>query len=461
MNPTGSSPARAPTELVAGGEITLDDGRTVRVRRLIGRGGQGRVFEVDDSGGTHALKVVEPRVTVARSEDREQAEKSNAQTQRQLIEALIAKRPPSPAFLWPTSVVTAPAITHFGYLMPLGPPHYLSAKALITNNLVGDRPSIPATVGLEFCDALLRLHARGLCYRDISLANVLIDQNTGHTLICDNDNVGIQNQSPQLINGTPGFQAPEVVQMKASLGRESDLHALAVFLFHLLVSNHPMHGKRWYGGPAHLVPNDVLYGSEPIFVFDPADDRNGPVESEQQRTIELWQQLPRFLRERFITAFTVGLHDPAQRVAAGVWRADLARLRDLIQRCPDHIDGEVLIDPEREQRVACPRCNRPLRTALLLRFEHTDVVLNRDTRLTGHHLHRNYDFTNVIGRVDAHPRMPVWGLRNLGRSEWRGRFPDGSVTAVAPGAAITLVDGLQLMIEGNWASIGHPANRAV
>ena len=45
------------------------------------------------------------------------------------------------------------------------------------------------TAGLELAHSFMLLHARGLCYRDISFGNVLFDPDTGSILICDNDNV--------------------------------------------------------------------------------------------------------------------------------------------------------------------------------------------------------------------------------------------------------------------------------
>ena len=70
-------------------------------------------------------------------------------------------------------------------------------------------------VGHQLADSFLRLHTEGLCYRDISLGNVCFDPETGDTLVCDNDNVGIDGLSSGAVIGTKRFMAPEIVRREA------------------------------------------------------------------------------------------------------------------------------------------------------------------------------------------------------------------------------------------------------
>jgi len=61
----------------------------------------------------------------------------------------------------------------------------------------------PATRG-----RVLRLHSQGLCYRDISFANVFFDPTIGDVRICDNDNVDVSGTESGGVLGTPRLHGP-------------------------------------------------------------------------------------------------------------------------------------------------------------------------------------------------------------------------------------------------------------
>ena len=56
--------------------------------------------------------------------------------------------------------------------------------------------------GLQLAQVFLRLHAQGLCYRDISFGNVFFDPATGEIAVCDNDNVAIDGQGGGIFGGS-------------------------------------------------------------------------------------------------------------------------------------------------------------------------------------------------------------------------------------------------------------------
>ena len=90
-----------------------------------------------------------------------------------------------------------------------------------------------------------------------------------------------------------------------------------------------------------------LYGTEPLFIFDPADAANRPVPGIHDNPLAYWPLYPQFLRDRFTRAFTAGLHDPHERVRESEWRAALMQLRDAILYCgqcgaENFYDGEAL-----------------------------------------------------------------------------------------------------------------------
>ena len=62
----------------------------------------------------------------------------------------------------------------FGYLMPIRPDRYRPCIDLVSGRQEIGFPELVLAC-LELADCFLRLHARGLCYRDISFGNVFLD----------------------------------------------------------------------------------------------------------------------------------------------------------------------------------------------------------------------------------------------------------------------------------------------
>jgi serine/threonine protein kinase len=101
-----------------------------------------------------------------------------------------------------------------------------------------------ATAGFELADNFFKLHSKGLCYRDISFGNVFFNPDNGRVLICDNDNVDIDQTGKQSgVLGTPRFMAPEIVRGEATPSTRTDLFSLAVLLFYIRLTLARLRGK--------------------------------------------------------------------------------------------------------------------------------------------------------------------------------------------------------------------------
>lgn len=412
------------------------------IHELLGEGGQGEVYRVSVGGEPRALKWYNDLVLrIDRGLPRR-------------LQLAIDRGAPSPHFLWPQELVADPAGRRFGYVMRLKREDMVKVQALFSQQV---RPSFrcAAYAGWQLTEALFALHAKGLAYQDLNAGNVFVDPERGAVEVCDNDNVDIDG-APSVMGGVMEFQAPEVVLRRAGPSRATDLHSLAVMLFRMLHAGHPLLGARELAH-ANLADPAVmrrLYGSEPLFVFDPADASNRPLPERHGPVLGHWAIYPQPLRDLFTRAFTAGLHDPAARVQESEWRRGLRLLHDSVLSCTACGAQNFHDATRRAQQAAPPACWRcaaalpasPLRLGLRRRGsrggeapEHV-VVLEPGAVLFADQLALpQFQPHAVVARVVA----PA-ALANASGERWTAWPADGAPFAVEPGDAVALGAGLRL-----------------
>ncbi len=291
-------------------KLQTESGMTCEVDQLLGAGAQGEVYRVMLANKPMALKWYFSQWATS--------------AQWQALAILVKRGAPNDKFLWPLELVTSPGLSEFGYIMPLREQRYKDISDLMKRRVV---PTFRAltTTGLQLADSYFQLHTGGMCYRDISHSNVFFDPANGEVLICDNDNVTVDGDPTGGVGGTPRFMAPEIVRGDALPSTKTDLFSLSVLLFYLLMFHHPLDGKR--EADIHildLAAMKKLYGTQPLFIFDPHDHSNEPVRGYQDNPLISWPIYPQFLRDLFTRAFTDGLRDPDNgRVRENEWRAAL------------------------------------------------------------------------------------------------------------------------------------------
>ena len=124
----------------------------------------------------------------------------------------------------------------------------------------------------------------------------------------------------------------------------------------MFMLNHPLEGKR----EAKIKCMDIhamnqLYGTDPLFIFDPDNKDNRPLVGYQDNALVFWDLYPGQLRELFTASFTVGLREPNRRVTETKWLETFANMMSGIITCP-HCGAEVL-----DHMTECPRCKKPLK----------------------------------------------------------------------------------------------------
>lgn len=418
-------------------KLYTEAGMTCEVEELLGGGGQGEVYRVNLGGKKLALKWYYST--------------SATLMQRQALTNIIKRPSPNDKFLWPLELVTMSGLPEFGYLMPLREQRYAGIADLMKRRVQTTFRNL-AIAGFQLVDSYFQLHTAGLCYRDISFGNVFFDPKNGDVLICDNDNVTVNGSTIGGVLGTPRFMAPEIVCEQALPSTQTDLFSLSVLLFYLFMSHHPLEGKK----EADISILDAqaqkqIYGTQPVFIFDPNNQSNRPVQGYQDNPLIFWPLYPQFLRDLFTRAFTGGLKDPENgRVRENEWRKAMIRLRDSILYCSNPQCGAQNFYDVDYLRIhngmpaPCWKCNKVITLPFRIRIGDEIIMLNSDTQLFPHHVdpQRKWDFSKPMAEVSRHPTNPtLWGLKNLSNEKWVLSQPGGGVLDVEPGRNASLTVG--------------------
>ena len=136
----------------------------VEVESFLGGGGQGEVFKAAMGGKHVALKWYFPT--------------SATPEQRKALEELVRSGAPSETYLWPIELCEEKGVGGYGYIMPLRERRF---RGIVDIFFRRSEPSmrVLATTCMNMADTFMQLHAKGLCYRDISHGNVFFDE-LGH-----------------------------------------------------------------------------------------------------------------------------------------------------------------------------------------------------------------------------------------------------------------------------------------
>jgi eukaryotic-like serine/threonine-protein kinase len=240
-----------------------------------------------------------------------------------------------------------------------------------------------------------------------------------------------------------------VVRREVLPNSRTDLFSMAVLFFYILFSWHPLDGRR--EAETTLLDGAAetrLYGTEPLFLFDPDNDANGPVPGFHDPIVARWQSLPAALRRLFVRAFTTGLNDPSARVLETEWRPALRAVIDASLACIG-CGFEQVIDYDRSAGSAntrCIACNAALDLPSLLIVSRRAFALSAGRSIDGAALDPAQGEAARIGaEVEAHPTKPgVIGLKNLTAREWQVTLPDNRSFPVPPGQSIRIVPGASI-----------------
>lgn len=429
-------------EFQKGQRIKTVSGGELEVIQKLGEGGQGVVYKVNYNGKPLALKWYFGNKL------------NNADKFYRNIQNNIKQGTPTGAFLWPLEI-TEYFEGSFGYLMELRPPEYkdfslfLLAKVHFAN--------IEALINTALCitNGFRELHNRGYSYQDLNDGNFFVNPKTGDVLICDNDNVAPYGENLG-IAGKCRYMAPEVVMGQKRPDSHTDRFSLAVVLYMLLFLNHPLEGKRTMCLCLTEELERKFYGSDPVFVWDPANDANRPVRGVHTNEIKLWPLYPAFVRKTFEKAFShevmVG-NDTTHRVIEKEWQEVFTTLRDLTIKCS--CGSETFIDPS-QQSCRCINCGKSIERPPILKVKKYHAALAPGKKLYACHVqYDSDDFKEAKGEVISSRNNPsLLGLRNDSNNTWEAILPNGSSKGYPNGQVIKLGKGIKINFgNGNVAEV--------
>jgi tetratricopeptide (TPR) repeat protein len=190
-----------------------------RMITRIGRGGMGDVWRADDL-------VLRTPVALKLVHSIEPADR-----ERILNEVRVARQITHPAICRVFDVGEAPGGIVF-YSMELITGEDLAAFV----GRVGRLPSEKVVeIARQLCDGLAAAHAQGVLHRDLKPANVLID-NDGYVRITDfGIAVSRVEATGHTFAGTPAYMAPEQRTPGTRLSERTDIYALGLVLYEMLV----------------------------------------------------------------------------------------------------------------------------------------------------------------------------------------------------------------------------------
>lgn len=397
----------------------LGNRQSIKVINYIAEGGQGEVYKVEYNGAEYALKWYSKMVP--------------GEAFYQNLAHNIQIGAPEEYFLWPLAI-TERYKGKFGYIMKLRPSNYKEYGEFLLGDARFKSWDLLFKAALNIVESYYSLHSMGYSYQDLNEGSFFINPDNGDVLICDNDNV-----APFGVNlgvkGMPKYMAPEVVLDQSRPNTHTDRFSLAIILFRLFYIDHPLEGRYTVQFPLTDAIGAQLFGKNPIFVYDPRNDKNRPDPDAQPNVIKRWPMFPPDLAAAFTKAFTKGLKDINSRITEQQWREVLIKARGMLVRLDN-----------REQFINAYQLDSVPAQCRLLRTEEQVIALAPNSVLYRCQLDRiSTDYKTPAGLVKASAsNKTIYGLGNMSDKEWICTLPGKKPVIVRPKEFAPLIPGTTL-----------------
>lgn len=413
------------TELRKGDKIKLTNGDYAVIVKELGRGGQGIVYLVNLNKEEKALKWY--------------TNPPDSSFYKNLQNNVILGAP-SDAFLWP-EYLTERQKGSYGYVMKLRPKDYYEFGNYLLAKKTFKSYSALLAAAMKICNGFMLLHLFGFSYQDLNDGNFFINPNNGDVLICDNDNVMPQGEKSGIM-GKARYMAPEIVAGGIP-DKYSDRFSLSVILFMLFYANHPLEGSKVVGCPCMTENYEKkFYGSEAVFIYDPQNTSNFPVQGIHHNVIRRWPAFPAVLRETFIHEFSQrNLHNPQERMLEQNWEKLINSLRDSLVVCP-HCKEETFI----EFAGKCMNCRREVDVKAYLKLANRQILLTPGTNLYIDH-DNVPDCLVEVNPVDS----SMFLIKNVSTHAWTAETLSRKLKIVKPNECVPVKNGIKITFDKTYS----------
>ena len=433
--------------LSKGQQLKTISGDEITIKEFIAEGGQGEVYKVDYQGEEKALKWFE-----------ELKANKHAKLFYENIKNNIEKGKPSNEFLWPLKITEWQDNT-FGYIMDLRPSGYYSITEYMLCSVRFKSYRTVTDACLKIVSAFRTLHCLGYSYQDINDGNFFINPENGDVLICDNDNVAPDKVETGIF-GKPRYLAPEIILGKNKPNSLSDRFSMAVILYILFCLNHPLEGRRSLENTLTPKLQKQIYGTEPIFIMDPNDKRNGPDPVAHKNSIMLWKYLPKYMKDIFIKAFSKeSFENPTTRPIEIDWLKALTRFRSEIIDCAC---GNEVFTENGESRI-CDNCGKEIKIPLKLEFKDYSIpaISNNNIYRCQLGVCDPKEALNIVASVVANKDTDELYLCNKTENCWKVITQSGENKTVSPNDKIALEDGMTFVIYDQEVKVKKEMIKAI
>ena len=274
------------------------------------------------------------------------------------------------------------------------------------------------------------------------------------------------------------FLPPEVICGRNFVNEYADRYTLGVLLFMFLTGGyHPLEGERAIAPVLNWELQKQLYGTEPLFLFDRDDTRNGPNRKIHQRAAAVWSILSEPLRTAFQETFgKAGLNRPSQRLSGREWIGRLIAFQNSITVCEC---GNILLLTDGKTTV-CEMCGEKMDVPIWIDLQTCRIPAVYGNRIYECELQgeskggkMNWPETIAGGSHVVKPIAKVikgttdvnkLGIRNVSGSEWTAVTTRGTERIVKNGETIPLKVGIRFrhqdhMIEIQSSNNDRPADK--